>query len=66
MTVLGSKLVNSGRRTQARRESVLIEIGDEAYKQNTVYRPWHEIVPTTADADPETPPNRPKTAATSG
>jgi hypothetical protein len=26
-----------------RRESVLIEIPEEAYKQNSVYRPWGEI-----------------------
>ena len=24
--------------------SILIEISDEAYKQNTVYRPWQDIV----------------------
>jgi hypothetical protein len=24
--------------------SILIEISDEAYKQNTVYRPWGDIV----------------------
>lgn len=26
-----------------RRESVIIEISEEAYKQNSVYRPWGEI-----------------------
>jgi hypothetical protein len=26
-----------------RRDSILIEISEDAYKQNSVYRPWDEI-----------------------
>jgi hypothetical protein len=39
-------------------ESVIIEIGEDAYKQNAVYRPWDELQmaapkePTDASASP--------------
>jgi hypothetical protein len=33
-------------------QSVVTEITDEAYKQNTVYRPWSEIEARKASAGP--------------
>jgi len=31
----------------------IIEISDEDYKQNTVYRPWHLILPRGTRAAPD-------------
>jgi hypothetical protein len=36
--------------TAKKREPVLIEITDEAYKQNSVYRPWNEASSSTMPA----------------
>ncbi|GAB5451761.1 MAG: hypothetical protein Hals2KO_20890 [Halioglobus sp.] len=36
-----------------RRPSIFIEIGEEAYKQNTVYCPWHEILSGRPTAKPD-------------
>jgi hypothetical protein len=39
---------------QSVERSVLVDIGEEAYKQNTVYCSWHEIISShTTVAKPE-------------
>ena len=37
---------------------VVIEISEEAYKQNTVYRPWSEIEASNPAAEPRIPPGQ--------
>jgi hypothetical protein len=38
-------------------ESVIIEIGDDAYKQNSVYRPWEEFQVAEPGTQSNTPAN---------
>ncbi|MCR9103783.1 MAG: hypothetical protein NXI15_00700 [Gammaproteobacteria bacterium] len=65
MTILGNTANKERRKITPIRRSVLIEINDEAYKQNTVYCPWHEILSGQPDASTETSPRaRPTSAAT--
>ena len=40
------------------RNPVVIEISEEAYKQNTVYRPWSEIQAISAETEPRVPPGQ--------
>ena len=38
--------------------ALVIEISEEAYKQNTVYRPWSEIQAGEPATEPRVPPGQ--------
>lgn len=54
MAVHSARSSHAGRQVQTGNEPVLIEISDEAYKQNTVYRPWAEILRGISNAVSDT------------
>lgn len=67
MAVQRARSAHSGTRLQRQSDNGprLIEISDEAYKQNTVYRPWAEIIEGIAHAAPLTSARHARHAQTS-
>ncbi len=66
MAVLSAKSTQISRHLQVSQESLFIEINDEAYKQNTVYRPWREILAGITNAVSDTPARKSKVRAIAG